>query len=118
MKISFECECCMLQKTLLLFCQDFVASHKECDFVVSDRRITTQKPLFLVGLHILEPFDKKTLFSALEEFYSAIQLRPSNHGVQNLQPLQSENFDTFEVRLDQILANFKNELLMLVKGAK
>lgn len=106
MKISFECECIILQKSLLLFCKKYIAHHKDCDFIVSDRHINTQKPLFVIGSHIDLPFSKQNLLNALEEFYSAIQIKS----------IRAKN-DDFEVRLDNILKNFKSEILNLI-GSK
>ncbi|MDL0088373.1 hypothetical protein [Campylobacter gastrosuis] len=108
MKISFECDCILLQKTLLLFCQEFIAYNSECDFIVSDRRLNTQKPLFLIGesgSHLALPFTKKALVENLKEFYSAIQVK----GVK-----ESKKGD-FNAELDLILANFKADLVELFK---
>lgn len=108
MKISFECDCILLQKTLLLFCPEFIAYNSECDFIVSDRRIKTQKPLFLIGesgSHLSLPFTKKALVENLKEFYSAIQV----NGVKESKK------DDFNAELDVILSNFKADLLALLK---
>ncbi|CAD7287018.1 ornithine carbamoyltransferase [Campylobacter suis] len=107
MKISFECECIMLQKSLLLFCKEFISPHKECDFVVSDTQVSSQKPVFLIGSHINLPFSKQNLLNALEEFYSAIQIKQPNFQIKG---------ENFEAKLDVLLANFKNDLIALVKA--
>lgn len=112
MKISFECDCILLQKTLLLFCFGYASSNKDCDFVVSDRKIDTKKPLFLIGdknTHLSLPFTKNTLISTLWEFYSAIQL-------QNVktEPKFHTN-DEFEKELDALLDKFKKDLISLIR---
>ncbi|AQW86258.1 ornithine carbamoyltransferase [Campylobacter pinnipediorum subsp. caledonicus] len=112
MKISFECECIILQKTMFLFCSEYVSERFECDFIVSDKKIQTKKPLFLIGTenhHINLPFTKKTLINTLEEFYSAIQ-------VQNITKDQAT--DTFEEKLDILLNNFKQDIVKLIQESK
>ncbi|WP_169776690.1 ornithine carbamoyltransferase [Campylobacter mucosalis] len=104
MKISFECDCIILQNSLLMFCKEFVSHHKDCDFIVSDKKLNTHKPLFLIGSHICVPFTKQNLINALEEFYSVTLNRQNS----------SKSMD-FEARLDLILANFKKELMGLIR---
>ncbi|MBE3022681.1 MULTISPECIES: ornithine carbamoyltransferase [unclassified Campylobacter] len=108
MKISFECECILLQKTLLMFCKDFIAEHKDCDFVVSDRKIATQKPLFLIGSHINLPFTKQNLLNLLEEFYSAIQIKPSVQ--ENLEK------DSLEKEVLALIEEFKKDVISLIRS--
>ena len=76
MKISFECDCVLLEESLKLFLRDFISPRKDCDFIVADRKIETKKPVFVIAEHsphLQIPFSKEALISALEEFYSAIQ---------------------------------------------
>ncbi|MCR4941284.1 MAG: ornithine carbamoyltransferase [Campylobacter sp.] len=105
MKISFECECVVLQKTLLLFCKKYASTRKDCDFIVSDTKINSQKPVFLIGSHIKLPFNKQNLLNALEEFYSTTWTKQST---------QSEL--DFEKRLEMLLSNFKRDLVNLIRS--
>lgn len=112
MKISFECECILLQKTLLLFCKNEAAHHKDCDFIVSDKHIDTQKPLFLIGddsPYLSVPFNKQTLLNTLEEFYSAIQIKtPNRHEIKKS--------DNLEERVSNLIDSFKKELMELIRS--
>ncbi|MFC2491835.1 MAG: hypothetical protein ACFNUJ_04100 [Campylobacter curvus] len=112
MKISFECECILLQKTLLLFCKNEAAHHKDCDFVVSDRHINTQKPLFLISddsPYLSVPFSKQTLLNTLEEFYSAIQIKQSNFD-------DAKSEVSLEGRIGELVDSFKKELIELLRS--
>ena len=111
MKISFDCECILLQESLKLFLRDFTSHKKDCDFIIVDRPIKTQKPQFLISQnsgHLKIPFSKETLLSTLEEFYSATQI--SSEG------FESERGSTFENDLDVLLRNVKRDLTNLIRS--
>ncbi|CAD7287737.1 hypothetical protein LMG7974_00618 [Campylobacter majalis] len=113
MKISIECECVLLKNTLLLFCKEYLSKSADCDFIISDKKISTKKPLFLIAdsdSHMSIPFSKRTLFENLNEFYSAIQVSQGK--------VRREISSGFETRLDEILNRFRFEILSLVKEYK
>ncbi|WP_459861119.1 hypothetical protein [Campylobacter concisus] len=112
MKISFECECILLQKTLLLFCGNLAANHKDCDFVVSDREIATKKPLFIIGknAHLSHPFTKMALLDTLEEFYSAMQISKAN------ELNEAKNEKGLEEKISLLIDKFKADLLEILRA--
>ena len=112
MKISFECDCILLQKTLLLFCGNLAAHHKDCDFVVSDREIVTKKPLFIIGknAHLSHPFNKAALLDTLEEFYSATQISKAK------EPDQIVNEKSLEQKVSRLIDKFKADLLEILRA--
>lgn len=114
MKISFECDCILLQNSLLSFCKDFIAHRKDCDFIVSDKKTQTPKPLFLIapGGHINVPFNKRELINVLEEFYSAIQIKPIP--VKNSQI--ARNGGELEAQILALFENFKKDLIALIRA--
>ena len=116
MKISFECDCILLQNSLLNFCKDFIAHRKDCDFIVSDRKTQTPKPLFLIapGGHINVPFNKRELINVLEEFYSAIQIKPIP--VKNSQI--ARNGGELETQILTLFENFKKDLITLIRASR
>lgn len=105
MKISFECECILMQQALVLFLSDCVCNRDECDFVISDRKIDTAKPVFIVGKnspYLRFPFDKQALLGSVGEFYSAIRA-----------DLDEKN-SSFEQKLACILDKFKLDITQLI----
>ena len=112
MKISFECDCILLQKTLLLFCGNLAAHHKDCDFVVSDREIVTKKPLFIIGknAHLSHPFTRATLLDTLEEFYSATQISKAK------EPDKIVNEKSLEQKVSNLIDKFKADLLEILRA--
>lgn len=112
MKISLECECVLLQNSLRLFLKDCVAHRKDCDFVISDKKLESKKPLFLISsnsAHLQIPFTKETLMNTLEEFYSAIQIPNANFAKPKFESL------SLEQDIDTLVNKFKKDLIELIK---
>lgn len=105
MKIAIACKDILLEKTLILFLQDYLANKKDCDFLITDEKLMhAKKPQFIIGFnnaHLKLPFSKEQLIDALYEFSSTIN--------------QDDNkVLSFEEKLDKLLNKFKYDLLHLM----
>ena len=125
MKISFECDCVLLEESLKLFLRDFISPRKDCDFIVADRKIETKKPVFVIAEHsphLQIPFSKEALISALEEFYSAIQFSepaaPSHTSAFAFAAAVQQNGSDLELEVSNLIDKFKEELLALLRKAR
>ena len=125
MKISFECDCVLLEESLKLFLRDFISPRKDCDFIVADRKIETKKPIFVIAEHsphLQIPFSKEALISALEEFYSAIQFSepaaPSHTSAFAFASAVQQNGSNLELEVSNLIDKFKEELLALLRKAR
>lgn len=125
MKISFECDCVLLEESLRLFLRDFISPRKDCDFIVADRKIETKKPVFVIAEHsphLQIPFSKEALVSALEEFYSAIQFSepaaPSHTSAFAFAAAVQQNGSNLELEVSNLIDKFKEELLALLRKAR
>lgn len=125
MKISFECDCVLLEESLKLFLRDFISPRKDCDFIVADRKIETKKPIFVIAEHsphLQIPFSKEALVSALEEFYSAIQFSepavPSHTSAFAFAAAVQQNGSNLELEVSNLIDKFKEELLALLRKAR
>ena len=125
MKISFECDCVLLEESLKLFLRDFISLRKDCDFIVADRKIETKKPVFVIAEHsphLQIPFSKEALVSALEEFYSAIQFSepaaPSHTSAFAFAAAVQQNGSNLELEVSNLIDKFKEELLALLRKAR
>ena len=125
MKISFECDCILLEESLKLFLRDFISLRKDCDFIVADRKIETKKPVFVIAEHsphLQIPFSKEVLISALEEFYSAIQFSepaaPSHTSAFAFAAAVQQNGSNLELEVSNLIDKFKEELLALLRKAR
>jgi len=124
-KISFECDCVLLEESLKLFLRDFISPRKDCDFIVADRKIETKKPVFVIAEHsphLQIPFSKEALVSALEEFYSAIQFSepaaPSHTSAFAFAAAVQQNGSNLELEVSNLIDKFKEELLALLRKAR
>ena len=122
MKISFECDCVLLEESLKLFLRDFISPRKDCDFIVADRKIETKKPVFVIAEHsphLQIPFSKEALISALEEFYSAIQFSepaaPSHTSAFAFAAAVQQNGSNLELEVSNLIDKFKEELLAILR---
>ena len=125
MKISFECDCVLLEESLKLFLRDFISPRKDCDFIVADRKIETKKPVFVIAEHsphLKIPFSKEALVSALEEFYSAIQFSepaaPSHTSAFAFAAAVQQNGSNLELEVSNLIDKFKEELLALLRKTR
>ena len=125
MKISFECDCVLLEESLKLFLRDLISPRKDCDFIVADRKIETKKPVFVIAEHsphLQIPFSKEALVSALEEFYSAIQFSepaaPSHTSAFAFAAAVQQNGSNLELEVSNLIDKFKEELLALLRKAR
>ena len=76
MKVAVICNSLLLRKSLEIFLRDRLSSQSGCDFVVSDRALEVDKPVFLItrekDTNLAKPFSKTRLIRALEEYYKSI----------------------------------------------
>ena len=128
MKISFECDCILLEESLRLFLRDFISPRKDCDFIVADKKVEAKKPVFVIAEHsphLKIPFSKEVLISALEEFYSAIQfsepVAPSRANAPAFvikEEAASQNGSNLELEVSNLIDKFKEELLAVLRKAR
>ena len=125
MKISFECDCILLEESLRLFLRDFISPRKDCDFIVADKKIEAKKPVFVIAErspHLKIPFSKEALISALEEFYSAIQfsepVAPSRAAAPAKEKAAPQNGSNLELEVSNLIDKFKEELLAILRKAR
>ncbi|HGQ6600555.1 TPA: hypothetical protein ACL01R_000924 [Campylobacter coli] len=104
MKISLECKDLIIEKALELFLKEHLVMKKDCDFIISDEKISTQKPLFIIAKNspfLSLPFSKETLMNSLNEFDSALKA--------TAQKLADERRRVLETRIDEIANEFKKD---------
>ncbi|EAI6907552.1 TPA: ornithine carbamoyltransferase [Campylobacter coli] len=104
MKISLECKDLIIEKALELFLKEHLVMKKDCDFIISDEKISTQKPLFIITKNspfLSVPFSKEALMNSLNEFDSALKT--------TAQKLADERRRVLEARIDEIANEFKRD---------
>lgn len=104
MKISLECKDLIIEKALELFLKEHLVMKEDCDFIISDEKISTQKPLFIIAKNspfLSLPFSKEALMNSLNEFDSALKA--------TAQKLADERRRVLEARIDEIASEFKRD---------
>lgn len=113
MKVFINCDCEILSATLEKILSSSIASQNDADIIICEREFASNKPLFIIGKDITQPFSEAELKQKLSEF-----LEKSEFLDKKTQSVPEKNFDAFEKNLDEILLSFKQQILELFKNAK
>lgn len=109
MKVFINCDCEILSATLEKILSNSISSQSDADIIICEREFASNKPLFIIGKDITQPFSEAELKQKLSEF-----LEKKTGAV----PEKNINFAAFEKNLDEILLSFKKQILELFKNAK
>ena len=113
MKVFINCDCEILSATLEKILSNSITSQSDADIIICEREFVSDKPLFIIGKDITQPFSEAELKQKLSEF-----LEKSEFLDKKTQSVPEKNFDAFEKNLDEILLSFKKQILELFKNAK
>lgn len=113
MKVFINCDCEILSATLEKILSNSIASQSDADIIICEREFASNKPLFIIGKDITQPFSEAELKQKLSEF-----LEKSEFLDKKTQSVPEKNFAAFEKNLDEILLSFKKQILELFKNAK
>ena len=113
MKVFINCDCEILSATLEKILSNSISSQNDADIIICEREFASNKPLFIIGKDITQPFSEAELKQKLSEF-----LNKSEFLDKKTQSVPEKNFDAFEKNLDEILLSFKKQILELFKNAK
>ena len=113
MKVFINCDCEILSATLEKILSNSITSQSDADIIICEREFASNKPLFIIGKDITQPFSEAELKQKLSEF-----LNKSEFLEKKTQSVPEKNFAAFEKNLDEILLSFKQQILELFKNAK
>ena len=71
LKVCVLCDSVLLEVALKKFLKNYITTYKECDIVLSDKKINVKKTLLIVGqknAYIKKPFTRSSLILKLEKF--------------------------------------------------
>lgn len=107
MKVFINCDCEILSATLEKILSNSISSQSDADIIICEREFASDKPLFIIGKDITQPFSEAELKQKLSEFLE-----------KKISSATAQNFAAFEKNLDEILLSFKKQILELFKNAK
>ena len=113
MKVFINCDCEILSATLEKILSNSITSQSDADIIICEREFASNKPLFIIGKDITQPFSEAELKQKLSEF-----LNRNEFLEKKIRSATAQNFDAFEKNLDEILLSFKKQILELFKNAK
>jgi hypothetical protein len=108
-KIALACQSILLEKSLEIFLKNYISAYKQCDFVISDKEIEIDKPLFFISngngnLNI--PFSKSTLLLNLEKFYE---------NLYNNKKTKKIDTKELEEKIEVLTNDFRKNLIKTIK---
>lgn len=115
MKIALACQSILLEKSLEMFLKNCIYPYKQCDFVISDRYIEIDKPLFYISSENSDldiPFSKSSLILSIEKFYNTINQENSETKVTSFKKV---NIKDLEEKIIDLTDNFRNDLVNVIK---
>lgn len=125
MRISLECKDLILEKTLEILLKDFLVLKKDCDFIVSDQKINTQKPQFIINKYsnfLSIPFSTEELLHSLHDFNASLQniaRKIANHEKklmnQKCQMILENLREQSHKKIDELFNQYKAEIDNLIK---
>ena len=115
MKISLVCQSLLLSKALKSFLGDEIVSYKQCDFVISDKKIELDKPIFYISSsegELLIPFSKSSLMIELDKFQQNM-LQKEQNSIKSTQPALSNV--VLEEKISALTEKFRKELIQTIR---
>lgn len=115
MKVALVCQSLLLSRALKSFLGDLVVPYKQCDFVISDKKIELDKPIFYISSsegNLIIPFSKSSLLIELDKFFQHIMLQGN---VDDMMP-QSKNTHALEEKITALTERFRSELIQTIRG--
>jgi hypothetical protein len=112
MKIALACDSLLLTKTLEIFLKKHIATYKRCDFVISDKKIEIDKPLFVISKKsedLKSPFSQASLTLELDKFYDNLYSKED-----------SDDSDKSEIKekINFLINKFKDDLMDIIDEKK
>ncbi|QIR77110.1 hypothetical protein FA592_13070 [Sulfurospirillum diekertiae] len=116
MKVALVCQSLLLSRALKSFLGDLVVPYKQCDFVISDKKIELDKPIFYISSNdgnLIIPFSKSSLLIELDKFFQRLIMFQGN--VDDMMP-QSKHALDLEKKITVLTEKFREELIQTIRG--
>jgi len=116
MKVALVCQSLLLSRALKSFLGDMVVPYKQCDFVISDKKIELDKPIFYISSNegnLIIPFSKSSLFIELDKFFQHLLMLHGN--VDDMMP-QPKTTHALEEKITALTEKFRAELIQTIRG--
>lgn len=112
MKIALVCQSLLLSRALKSFLGEIIFPYKQCDFVISDKKIELDKPIFYISSSegdLLIPFSKSSLSIELDRFWHRINSLPL------VDVPSSQHALLLEEKITALTENFRKDLIHTIR---
>jgi len=113
MKIALVCQSLLLARALKSFLKENIVPYKQCDFVISDKKIELDKPIFYVSVKdnadLSIPFSKTALLLSTQSFYNRLQ------DVECEKESETHTHDFLEEKIASLTEKFRQELVQTLR---
>ena len=113
MKIALACKSLLLTKSLEVFLKNSISSYKKSDFVISDRKLDIDKPLFVISQNdssLTTPFSHSSLMIELDKFYNNLK-SPKDKDKK----YKKKDMEELKDKIDLLTTKFKDDLLQTIQ---
>ncbi len=114
MKIALACQSILLEKSLEIFLKSYITPYKQCDFVISDKSIELDKPLFFIATEnsdLAMPFSKSTLMLKVDKFYNSLYKEEKEDNLAS----NKANSKELEKKITKLTDTFRDDLLNVIR---
>ncbi|WP_043902781.1 hypothetical protein [Helicobacter cetorum] len=113
MKIFISCQSLLRQKALETYLNDYLSSLKDCDFILTDKFIDTNKPLCVIEKYLRMPFSQKSVEEDVKRFYRYLLQKNilRAHQVAMLAIRENEK----ECQIRELLEEYTKKLCQIIK---
>jgi len=112
LKIALACQSILLEKSLEIFLKSYITPYKQCDFVISDKKIEIDRPLFYIATensNLVMPFSKSALMLKIEKFYDSLFEKEPEESLKKVDIEELEN------KITKLTDSFRDDLLNVIK---
>lgn len=117
MKIAVVCQSLLLSRALKSFLGDAIVAYKQCDFVISDKKIELDKPVFYIASsegNLNIPFSKSTLLLELDKFFQhLLMVQNSMDGLMSDLPKSTY---ALEEKITALTDQFRTDLIQTIRS--
>ncbi len=113
MKIALACKSLLLTKSLEVFLKNSISSYKKSDFVISDRKLDIDKPLFVISQNdsnLRVPFSHSSLMIELDKFYNDLKSPKEKNEMH-----KNDSMEILKDKIDLLTTKFKDDLLQTIQ---
>ena len=112
MKLFINCQSLLLQKSLENFLKRYIVSKNRCDFIISDKDIAADKPVFVIGTDIEKPFSRSRLFIELEKYEKNLS---SLSAIKNIDSDLDDSNLSLEQEIEKLTKDFVYDIMQALK---